>query len=215
MGQKVNPISIRLGINKKSISCWYANKKNYAKTLYSDYQIRNLLEKRLPSSSSISKIKIERTGSNIKLTLCTAKPGIVIGRKGEDIEKIRKEFIKKLKLNVHINIEEIRKPKIDALLVSQNIAQQLEKRIMFRRAMKRAVSNAMRQGALGIKARISGRLGGIEIARTEWYREGRVPMHTFRADIDYGFYEAMTTYGVIGVQVWIFKGEILNKNKKN
>merc|ERR1712125_224027 len=162
------------------------------KTIYSDYQIRTLLEKRLPNSSSISKIKIERTGSNIKLTLCTAKPGIVIGRKGEDI----------------------RKPKIDALLVSQNIAQQLEKRIMFRRAMKRAVSNAMRQGALGIKARISGRLGGIEIARTEWYREGRVPMHTFRADIDYGLSEAMTTYGVIGVQVWIFKGEILNKNSK-
>merc|ERR1711981_1123224 len=185
------------------ISCWYANKKNYAKTLYSDYQIRSLLEKKLPNSSSISKIKIERTGSNIKLTLCTAKPGIVIGRKGEDIEKIRKEFIEKLKLNVRINIEEIRKPKVDALLVSQNIAQQLEKRIMFRRAMKRAVSNAMRQGALG----------GKEIARTEWYREGRVPMHTFRADIDYGLSEAMTTYGVIGVQVWIFKGEILNKNK--
>merc|ERR1711990_1089435 len=147
-------------------------------------------------------------------TLCTAKPGIVIGRKGEDIEKISQEFIKKLKLNVHINIEEIRKPKIDALLVAQNIAQQLDIRIMFRRAMKRAVSNAMRQGALGIKARISGRLGGIEIARTEWYREGRVPMHTFRADIDYGLSEAMTTYGVIGVQVWIFKGEILDKNNK-
>jgi len=213
MGQKVNPIGIRLGITRDWSSKWYANSRDFPAYIYSDFLVREFLKKKL-IEASVSRIHIERAASKANITIYTARPGIVIGKKGEDIEKLRGEVAKLMKMlvtNVRINISEIRKPELDAQLVAEGIAQQLEKRVMFRRAMKRAVTNTMRIGALGIKVRVSGRLNGAEIARTEWYREGRIPLHTFRADIDYGLAEARTTYGVIGVKVWIFKGEILKQ----
>ncbi len=208
MGQKVHPTGIRLGIVKDHNSVWYAEKGDYAKNLLNDIEVREHLMKRL-QKASVSKITIERPAQNARITVHTARPGIVIGKKGEDVEKLRAAISQKMGVAVHINIEEIRKPDLDAALVAQGVAQQLERRVMFRRAMKRAVQNAMRQGAEGVKIQVSGRLGGAEIARTEWYREGRVPLHTLRADIDYSTAEASTTYGIIGVKVWIFKGEII------
>jgi small subunit ribosomal protein S3 len=209
MGQKVHPTGIRLGIIKDWTSKWYANSKDYADFLNNDIQVRAFLEKKL-AHASVSRIQIDRPAHNARITIHTARPGIVIGKKGEDIEKLKAEVSRMMGIPVHINIEEIRKPELDATLVAQGVAQQLERRIMFRRAMKRSVTNAMRLGAGGIKINVSGRLNGAEIARAEWYREGRVPLHTFRADIDYGTAEANTTYGLIGVKVWIFKGEILD-----
>jgi small subunit ribosomal protein S3 len=209
MGQKVHPTGIRLGIVKDWTSKWYANSKQYPEFLNSDLEVRAFLKKKL-SQASVSRIQIERTAGNANITIHTARPGLVIGKKGEDIERLRNEVTKMMALpNVHINIEEIRKPELDAQLVAESIAQQLERRIMFRRAMKRAVQNTMRIGAGGIRINVAGRLNGAEIARTEWYREGRVPLHTLRADIDYGVAEANTTYGIIGVKVWIFKGEVI------
>lgn len=208
MGQKVHPTGIRLGIVKEHTSIWYAENKNYAKQLISDLEARAYIEKTL-DHASVSRVVIERPAQTARITIHTARPGIVIGKKGEDVDKLRKELTQKMGVPVHINIEEIRKPDLDAKLVAQNVAQQLERRVMFRRAMKRVVQNAMRQGAEGIKVQIGGRLGGAEIARTEWYREGRVPLHTLRADIDYSTYEAVTTYGILGVKVWIFKGEVI------
>lgn len=209
MGQKVHPTGIRLGIVKKHTSIWYADKSAYAEKLLADINARAFIKKKL-ASASVSRVEIERPSQSAKVTIHSARPGIVIGKKGEDVERLRVEVAKLLGVPVQINIEEIRKPDLDAALVAQGVAQQLERRVMFRRAMKRAVQNAMRQGALGIKIMVAGRLGGTEIARTEWYREGRVPLHTLRADIDYSTAEALTTYGIIGVKVWIFKGEILN-----
>jgi len=208
MGQKVNPVGIRLGIVKDHNSIWYADKRDYSANLLTDIKVREYLMKRL-EKASVSKIVIERPAQNAKITIHTARPGIVIGKKGEDVDRLRKEVGDLMGVPVHINIEEIRKPDLDAKLVAAGVAGQLERRVMFRRAMKRAVQNAMRQGAKGIRIQVGGRLGGAEIARTEWYREGRVPLHTLRADIDYATHEARTTYGVIGVKVWIFKGEIL------
>lgn len=208
MGQKVNPTGIRLGVVKDHTSVWYANRAAYANNLLQDLQVRKYLENQL-KQASVSRIDIERPAQNARITIHTARPGIVIGKKGEDVEKLRTAVSKMMGVPVHINIEEIRKPELDAKLVAQSVANQLERRVMFRRAMKRAVQNAMRLGAKGIKIQVGGRLGGAEIARSEWYREGRVPLHTLRADIDYATYEAHTTYGVIGVKVWIFKGEIL------
>lgn len=210
MGQKVHPIGIRLGITKDWNSRWYADSKNYSDNLISDVEIRNELNEKL-KHASISKINIERVANGVRVTIHTARPGVVIGKKGEDIEKLKAALSAKTGLPVSINIEEIKKPELDAKLVAESIAQQLEKRIQFRRAMKRAVGNAMRIGAEGIKVTVSGRLNGADIARAEWYREGRVPLHTFRADIDYATFEADTTYGKIGVKVWIFKGEKLGK----
>lgn len=210
MGQKVHPTGIRLGIVKDWTSKWYADSKEYANFLHTDLKVRAFLQKKL-ANASVSRIQIERPARNARITIYTARPGIVIGKKGEDIERLRGEVFKMMGCPVHINIEEVRKPELDATLVAQSIAQQLEKRIMFRRAMKRAVGNAMRLGAQGVRVSVAGRLNGAEIARTEWYREGRVPLHTLRADIDYGTAEAHTTYGVIGIKVWIFKGEILEK----
>ena len=209
MGQKVHPTGIRLGIIRDHNSIWYAGRKNYAQQLVSDIQVREYLQGKL-ASASVSRIVIERPAQTARITIHTARPGIVIGKKGEDVDKLRKELADKMGVPVQINIEEIRKPDLDAKLVAINVAQQLERRVMFRRAMKRVVQNALRQGAEGVKVMVSGRLGGAEIARTEWYREGRVPLHTLRADIDYNTHEAHTTYGVIGVKVWIFKGEILD-----
>jgi small subunit ribosomal protein S3 len=208
MGQKIHPTGIRLGIVKDHTSVWYADKSEYATKLLNDLKVRSYLEGQL-KNASVSRIEIERPAQNAKITIFTARPGIVIGKKGEDVEKLRNAISEMMGVPVHINIEEIRKPELDAQLVAQSVASQLERRVMFRRAMKRAVQNAMRIGAKGIKVQVSGRLGGAEIARSEWYREGRVPLHTLRADIDYSTYEAHTTYGVIGVKVWIFKGEIL------
>lgn len=208
MGQKVNPTGIRLGIVKDHTSVWYADKAEYSARLLNDLQVRKYLDQQL-KNASVSRIEIERPAQNAKITIYTARPGIVIGKKGEDVDKLRNAVSQMMGVPVHINIEEVRKPDLDAKLVAQSVANQLERRVMFRRAMKRAVQNAMRQGAKGIKIQVGGRLGGAEIARTEWYREGRVPLHTLRADIDYATYEAHTTYGVIGVKVWIFKGEIL------
>ena len=210
MGQKVHPTGIRLGIVKDHTSVWYADRKKYAQQLVTDLEVRNYIQKKL-DNASVSRIVIERPAQTARITIHTARPGIVIGKKGEDVDKLRRELSEKMGVPVHINIEEIRKPDLDARLVAQNVAQQLERRVMFRRAMKRVVQNAMRQGAEGIKVQVSGRLGGAEIARSEWYREGRVPLHTLRADIDYGLAEARTTYGVIGVKVWIFKGEVFDK----
>jgi small subunit ribosomal protein S3 len=213
MGQKVNPIGIRLGITREWTSKWYASTKNFPSYVHTDFLVREYLKKRL-AEASVSRIQIDRAASKVNITIHTARPGIVIGKKGEDIEKLRGQVAKMMKMlvpNVRINISEIRKPELDALLVAEGIAQQLERRVMFRRAMKRAVTNTMRIGALGIKVRVSGRLNGAEIARTEWYREGRIPLHTFRADIDYGLAEAKTTYGIIGVKVWIFKGEVFSQ----
>ncbi len=208
MGQKVHPIGIRLGIVKDHTSVWYADSKNYSKQLITDLEVREYIEKAL-EQASVSRVVIERPAQTARITIHTARPGIVIGKKGEDVDKLRKTLTEKMGVPVHINIEEIRKPDLDAKLVAQNVAQQLERRVMFRRAMKRVVQNAMRQGAEGIKVQVGGRLGGAEIARSEWYREGRVPLHTLRADIDYATYEASTTYGIIGVKVWIFKGEVI------
>ena len=187
---------------------WYASQKDFADKLNSDLKVRSFIEKQL-SHASVSRVEIERPSESAKITIHTARPGVVIGKKGEDVEKLRKSVADIMGVPVHINIEEVRKPDLDAALVAQNVAQQLERRVMFRRAMKRAVQNSMRQGAEGIRIQVGGRLGGAEIARTEWYREGRVPLHTLRADIDYATAEASTTYGIIGVKVWIFKGEIL------
>lgn len=213
MGHKVHPTGIRLGIVKDWTSKWYANSRDFADYLNTDLGIRNFLKKRL-ASANVSRIQIERPAKNAVITIHTARPGIVIGKKGEDIEALRKEVSGMLGIPVHINIAEIRKPELDAQLVAESVAQQLERRIMFRRAMKRAVSNAMRLGGQGIRINVAGRLNGAEIARSEWYREGRVPLHTLRADIDYGFAEAKTTYGVIGVKVWVFKGEILDTTEQ-
>ena len=208
MGQKVHPTGIRLGVVKDHNSVWYADSKTYAKNLINDLEVREYILKKL-DAASVSRVKIERPAQTARITIFTARPGIVIGKKGEDVEVLRSTVSAMMGVPVHINIEEVRKPDLDAKLVAQNVAGQLERRVMFRRAMKRAVQNAMRAGAKGIKISLAGRLGGAEIARTEWYREGRVPLHTLRADIDYATYEAHTTYGVIGVKVWIFKGEIL------
>jgi len=208
MGQKVHPTGIRLGIVKEHTSVWYADKKTYPEYLLNDLAVREFLRKRL-SQASISRIDIERPAQNARISIHTARPGIVIGKKGEDVERLRMEVAELMGVPVHINIEEIRKPELDALLVAQNVAQQIERRVQFRRAMRRVIQNAMRLGALGIKVRVAGRLGGAEIARSEVYHEGRVPLHTLRADIDYAVYEAATTYGVIGIKVWIFKGEII------
>jgi small subunit ribosomal protein S3 len=213
MGQKVHPTGIRLGIVKDWSSRWYANTQTFPKYVRSDHQLRTLIKNKL-KDASVSRIHIERPAKKANITIFTARPGIVIGKKGEDIEKLRAEVSKVIDMpiqDVRINISEVRKPELDAQLVAEGIAQQLERRVMFRRAMKRAVTNTMRVGAEGIKVKVGGRLNGAEIARSEWYREGRVPLHTLRADIDYGFAEAQTTYGVIGVKVWIFKGEVFDK----
>ena len=207
MGQKIHPIGFRLSVQKNWTSKWYSNTKHFSELLLKDIEVRDYLKKKL-AGAGVSKIIIERPAKNAKITIYTARPGVVIGKKGEDIEHLRNELKKRMGLpDVGLNIEEVRKPEIDAQLISESITQQLEKRIMFRRAMKRAMQNAMRLGAQGIKIMSGGRLNGIEIARTEWYREGRVPLHTLRADIDYGFSEAKTTFGIIGVKVWVYKGD--------
>ena len=206
MGQKVNPTGIRLGITEEWTSMWFANNQTYADYLNADLKVRKFLRKKL-SGASVSRIQIDRPARNAKIAIYSARPGVIIGKKGNDIDTLKREVSKIMNVPVHITIEEIRKPELDAKLVAETVAQQLERRIMFRRAMKRAVQSTMRHGAQGIKISLSGRLGGAEIARTEWYREGRVPLHTFRADIDYNTAEAQTTYGIIGVKVWIFKGE--------
>ena len=213
MGQKVNPIGIRLGIIRDWNSKWFAS-KNYAQLLNQDINLRKDLKKEL-MAAAVSSIRIERPANNAVVTIHTARPGVIIGKKGGGIEALRAKIATKLGVPVHLNIEEVRKPELDSTLVAEGIAQQLEQRVMFRRAMKRAVTSAMKAGAKGIKICVSGRLGGAEIARSEWYREGRVPLHTFRADVDYGTAEAKTTYGIIGVKVWIFKGEILPQKKHN
>ena len=213
MGQKVNPIGIRLGINKDWNSKWFAN-RNYAQLLNQDINLRKYLKKKL-MAAAISRIQIERPANNAVVTIHTARPGVLIGKKGGGIESLRAEIAAQLGVPVHLNIEEIRKPELDSTLVAEGIAQQLEQRVMFRRAMKRSVTSAMKSGAKGIKICVSGRLGGAEIARSEWYREGRVPLHTFRADIDYGTAESKTTYGIIGVKVWIFKGETIPQKNRN
>lgn len=207
MGQKVNPTGLRLGIVKEWNSKWYANSKQYADLLNKDLEVREFLKKRL-AQAAVGRIQIDRPAKNAHITIHTARPGVVIGKKGEDIDALRNEMSKRMGIPVHISIEEIRKPELDAQLVAEGMAQQLERRVMFRRAMKRSVQNAMRLGAQGIRVNIAGRLNGAEIARSEWYREGRVPLHTLRADIDYGFARAVTTYGVLGVKVWVFKGEV-------
>ena len=212
MGQKVHPVGIRLGIVKDWSSTWYAEGGEYAENLYTDITVRDFIRKKL-SHASVSRIHIERPAKNARIVIHTARPGIVIGKKGEDIEALRLQISRLMRIPVHISVEEIRKPELDAYLVAESVANQLERRIMFRRAMRRAVTNAMRLGAEGIKVRVSGRLNGAEIARSEWYREGRVPLHTLRADIDYGFAEARTTYGSIGVKTWIFKGEIFGRRE--
>jgi small subunit ribosomal protein S3 len=215
MGQKVNPIGIRLGITRDWASRWYADTKSFPANLHTDWVVREFLRKKL-AEASVSRIHIERAAKKANITIHTARPGMVIGKKGEDIEKLRVEAagIMKMPVNdVRLNIAEIRKPELDAQLVAEGIAQQIEKRVMFRRAMKRAVTNTMRSGALGVKVRVAGRLNGAEISRAEWTREGRIPLHTFRADIDYGLAEARTTYGVIGVKVWVFKGEVFGREE--
>lgn len=211
MGQKVNPVGLRLGINRTWDSRWYANKREYGHLLHEDIRIRRFLQKRLVQAG-ISRVVIERPAKKARVTIYTARPGLVIGKKGADIEKLRQSLSMMTGNDVHLNIVEIRKPEIDAKLVAENICNQLERRIAFRRAMKRAVQSAMRLGALGIRINCGGRLGGAEIARTEWYREGRVPLHTLRADIDYGEATAFTTYGTCGVKVWVFKGEIMERD---
>jgi len=222
MGQKVHPTGIRLGISKDWNSTWYAEKGDYADNLKSDLKVREYLFDRL-SQAAVSRVQIERPAKSARITIHTARPGIVIGKKGEDIERLRRDVSALMGVPTHITVAEVRKPELDAKLVAEGIAQQLERRIMFRRAMKRAVGNAMRLGALGIKVSVSGRLNGADIARSEWYREGQVPLHTLRADVDYGTYEAQTTYGVLGVKVWVYKGEVFNlygaegenRNKRN
>jgi small subunit ribosomal protein S3 len=215
MGQKVHPIGIRLGITKEWSSKWYANSQTYPGLVDQDFRVREFLMKRL-KDASVSQVHIERPAKKANITIHTARPGIVIGKKGEDIERLRADLCRLLKMplqDVRLNISEIRKPELDAKLVAEGIAQQLERRVQFRRAMRRAVTNTMRVGAEGIKVKVSGRLNGAEIARSEWYREGRVPLHTFRADIDYGLAESKTTYGIIGVKVWIFRGEVFESTQ--
>jgi small subunit ribosomal protein S3 len=212
MGQKVNPIGLRLGVIRDWNARWYANNSAYTENLISDLEIRRFLKRKL-AHAAVSSIVVDRPAQSVNITIHTARPGIVIGKKGEDIERLRQELTRRAGVPVQLAVQEVRQPELDAQLVAENIAQQLEKRIMFRRAMKRAVTNAMRLRALGIKIMVAGRLNGAEIARTEWYREGRVPLHTLRADIDYGFAEASTTYGQIGVKVWIFKGEVFDKDE--
>lgn len=212
MGQKVHPTGIRLGIIKDWTSTWYADSRDYSRFLHTDMQVREYLKGKL-SNASVSRIQIERPANNARVIIHTARPGIVIGKKGEDIERLRFDISTMMGVPAQVSVEEIRKPELDAYLVAESVAQQIERRIMFRRAMKRAVSNSMRLGALGIKINVAGRLNGAEIARSEWYREGRVPLHTLRADIDYGFAESKTTYGVIGVKVWIFKGEVYGRGE--
>jgi small subunit ribosomal protein S3 len=211
MGQKINPTGFRLAISRNWASRWYASNRDFAGMLAEDIKVREYLKVKL-KNASVSKVLIERPAKNARITIFSARPGVVIGKKGEDIENLKRDLGKQLGVPVAVNIEEVRKPEIDAKLIADSITQQLEKRIMFRRAMKRAMQNAMRLGALGIKIMSSGRLNGIEIARTEWYREGRVPLHTLRADIDYGTSEAKTTYGVIGVKVWVYKGDTLGRS---
>jgi small subunit ribosomal protein S3 len=213
MGQKIHPFGFRLSVQKNWSSRWYSSSKNFPAMLISDIKVREFLKKKL-AHAAVSRIVIERPAKNAKITIYSARPGIVIGKKGEDIETLRAALQRMMNVPVHLNIEEVRKPEVDATLIAESIAQQLEKRVMFRRAMKRAMQNAMRLGAQGIKIMSSGRLNGIEIARTEWYREGRVPLHTLRADIDYGVAEAQTTYGKIGIKVWVFKGEVFNKGEQ-
>jgi small subunit ribosomal protein S3 len=213
MGQKVHPTGMRLGIVKQHTSIWYAQGPAYVKNLHADLKVREFIHKKL-AQASVSRIDIHRPAQTARITIHTARPGIVIGKKGEDVEALRQEIGRMMKVPVHINIEEIRKPEIDAYLVAQNVAQQLERRVQFRRATKRVMQNAMRLSAEGIKVQVSGRLGGAEIARSENYREGRVPLHTLRADIDYATAEALTTYGILGVKVWIFKGEILGAREE-
>lgn len=214
MGQKIHPFGFRLSVQKNWASRWYANSKAFPVMLNADIKVREFLKKKL-AHAAVSKIVIERPAKNAKVTIFSARPGVVIGKKGEDIETLRSALQGMMGVPVHLNIEEVRKPELDATLIAESIAQQLEKRVMFRRAMKRAMQNAMRLGAQGIKIMSSGRLNGIEIARTEWYREGRVPLHTLRADIDYGVAEASTTYGIIGIKVWVFKGELFaGKNEQ-
>ncbi len=215
MGQKVNPIGIRLGITRGWDSVWFAKKSEYGKLLIEDYKIREHIKKNIVNSG-VSEVKIERTSKKCIVTIHTSRPGFVIGKKGSDIEKIKKNLSKISSSEISLNIKEVKKPELNAYLVAENIAQQLVKRIAFRRAMKRAMQSALRLGAKGIRVCLAGRLAGNEIARTEWLREGSVPLHTFRADVDYAEAEALTTYGIIGVKVWIYKGEVLSKNiKKN
>jgi small subunit ribosomal protein S3 len=213
MGQKINPVGFRLSVLRNWSSRWYANTKNFPVMLKEDIKVRDFLKRKL-SHAAVSRVVIERPAKNARITIHSARPGVVIGKKGEDIESLRGQLQRLMGVPVHVNIEEVRKPELDAQLIADGIAAQLEKRIMFRRAMKRAITNAMRLGAQGIKIMSAGRLNGIEIARTEWYREGRVPLHTLRADIDYGLAEAKTTYGVIGIKVWVFKGEVLGKGEQ-
>jgi small subunit ribosomal protein S3 len=213
MGQKIHPTGFRLAVTRDWSSRWYANSKNFAGMLNEDIQVRDYLKKKL-KHASVGRVLIERPAKNARVTVFSARPGVVIGKKGEEIDHLRSALQKIMGVPVHVSIEEIRKPELDAQLIADSIAQQLEKRIMFRRAMKRAMQNAMRLGAQGIKIMSSGRLNGAEIARREWYREGRVPLHTLRADIDYAISEASTTYGIIGIKVWVFKGEILNRNEQ-
>lgn len=213
MGQKVNPNGMRLGIVKEHNSVWYADKQDYSRYLLNDLQVRDFLRERL-SQASVSKVEIERPAQTARITVHTARPGIVIGKKGEDVERLRVQLAAMMGVPVHINVEEIRKPETDALLVAQNVAQQLERRVQFRRAMRRVIQNAMRLGAEGIKVRVAGRLGGAEIARSETYAEGRVPLHTLRANIDYATAEAKTTYGILGIKVWIFKGEVIGGSEE-
>jgi small subunit ribosomal protein S3 len=213
MGQKIHPTGFRLALNRNWASRWYSNNRNFPGMLLEDLKVRDHLRRKL-AHAAVSRVVIERPAKNARITIFSARPGVVIGKKGEDIESLRSDLQKMLGVPVHVNIEEVRKPELDAQLIADSIAQQLQKRIMFRRAMKRAITNAMRLGAQGIKIMSAGRLNGIEIARTEWYREGRVPLHTLRADIDYGFSEAKTTYGVIGIKVWVFKGEVMGKNEQ-
>jgi small subunit ribosomal protein S3 len=211
MGQKVHPVGYRLGKSSaKHLSVWYKSNKEYSDFVFSDMIVRDMIQKRY-KNAMISKIHIHRPANNAIIRICTARPGIVIGKKGEDIERLKAEISKMISAPVHINIEEIKKPELDAKLVAESIAEQIQNRVMYRRAMRRAISNAMKLGAEGIKVMISGRLGGAEIARSDWYREGRVPLHTLRADIDYHIAEAKTTYGIIGIKVWIFKGEVLEQ----
>ena len=212
MGQKIHPTGFRLAVSRNWASRWYAGNKDFAGKLAEDLQLREFLKKRL-KNASVGRVLIERPAKNARITIYSARPGVVIGKKGEDIERLKVELTKMLGVPVHVNIEEIRKPEVDAQLIADSITQQLEKRIMFRRAMKRAMQNAMRLGAQGIKIMSAGRLNGAEIARTEWYREGRVPLHTLRADVDYGTSEAQTTYGIIGVKVWVYKGDTLGRGE--
>jgi small subunit ribosomal protein S3 len=214
MGQKIHPTGFRLALNRNWASRWYANNRNFSGMLLEDVKVRDHLREKL-GHAAVSRVVIERPAKNARITIFSARPGVVIGKKGEDIESLKTQLQRMLRVPVHVNIEEVRKPELDAQLIADSIAQQLQKRIMFRRAMKRAITNAMRLGAQGIKIMSAGRLNGIEIARTEWYREGRVPLHTLRADIDYGFAEAKTTYGVIGIKVWVFRGEVMAKNEQS